>query len=537
MNAEPGTAPQHDADAPGLGTSTLYEALRAVAERRGAATAVRTPTGERLDYDQLLLLVDRSALGLHSRGVRPGSCVALSLRNSTGYIALILAVARLGARYVPLLSDFDPDALRTALVHTRPALLVTDGSRPTPHGGPPTVTLTELTGSPDPADAPAGPVRPAEGAAARAASVADGAPCHTGIFRTLWTSGSTEFPKLTAWRQDKFRAERLRWNADTGIDEHDVFLCRHPLDVAHATDLHVFAALLSGAELVLADPGTPADALLRLLREHRVTVMSALPQHYADLVDAADRALRSGGDRADVRLPLLRRPLCGGAYLDPTTVRRADDVLGVRIRQIYGSTEFGLALGNMDDVVQTGAGLRPVRGVGVRLAPLPGLEHPDHGELVLRSDRSSEGYLHPLEANARAFRDGEFWTGDFAVRAPDGTYRVLGRTVETLTGTEGPVTAPLLDEEMRATGAVGQAVVLPVRPGGHGREVYVAVRAARSPEEAARAVDQVLGRHGLKGVVRFAETIPLTPVGKVDKPLLRRAFTADGPFDGGGAPR
>ncbi|RNL73340.1 class I adenylate-forming enzyme family protein [Streptomyces sp. I6] len=510
MSVPPGTArgrrPEEAGGAadrpPGAPASALYEALRTVASRRAEATAVRTTEGEHLDYTGLLRLVDRISGGLWARGVRPDTAVAFRLRNGIGYVALVLAVARVGARYVPLLGNFDDSAVRAALARTRPVLLVTDGHRVTPAAGLPTVSPDALAAS--------APLR-----------VTEGGPRHTGVFRTLWTSGSTEFPKLIAWRQDKFLAERLRWIADTGIAETDVFACRHPLDVAHATDLHMFAALLSGAELVLIDPHAPAADLLQRLRHHRVTVMSALPRHYEHLVGAGERARRTG---ADASLPHLRLPLCGGAYLGPAVVRRAGEVLGIRIRQVYGSTEFGLALGDTDGARRTAPGMVPVSGVSARLAPLAGHGRADVGELVLRSDCTSEGYLHHDEANNRTFRGGEFWTGDLAHRAADGGYRILGRVTDALTGLDGPVTAPMLDEEMTASGTVDQAVVLPVRPGGFGREVYVAVRAGRLRDEAARAVAEVLAHHGLKGTVRFTGSIPMTPVGKIDKPLLRRMF-------------
>lgn len=485
-------------------TSALYAAIREVAAARPDSTAVETTGGESVSYAELVALVDRLAGGLSSRGLRPDRSVAFALRNSIGYVALIIAVARLGARYVPLMGNFDAADLRTALLRTGPALLVTDGHRDLPDGVP-VVLLDELAGR---------PALAAPGVGARS---------HDGLFRTLWTSGSTGFPKLMAWRQDRFVRERRRWIADTGIRDTDVFFCRHTLDVAHATDLHVFAALLSGARLVLAAPDAPAADLLDQLAAHRITVMSALPKHYADLVAAG----RPGG----VDLSRLRRPLCGGAYLSPTIIRRADEVLGIRIRQIYGSTEFGLALGNMTDEVQADAGMVPVEGVQARLAPFTAAEapagaaahEPDIGELVLRSDCTSEGYLDNDEANARTFRGPEFWTGDVAQRGADGSYRILGRVSEALATPAGPVLAPMLDDEIAGTGTVDAAVCLAVHPGQYGAEVAIAIRPApgRSEVEVGELVADILRAHGLKGTVRFVDAVPRTPVGKVDKPLLR----------------
>jgi acyl-coenzyme A synthetase/AMP-(fatty) acid ligase len=505
----------------------LYQAVREVAHRQPDTVAVRTTAGEVTTYHELVELTDRLAAGLTLHGIAAGDTVAVVLRNSVGYVGLILAAARTGARYVPLMANFDDTGMRTALDRARPGLLVTDGHRAVPADSPATVDLDTLAGS----TPPPGPTTTVAGTTGT-----DGT--SDTIFRLLWTSGSTGFPKMMAWRQDRFVTERRRWLVDTGIRDDDIFFCRHTLDVAHATDLHVFAALLSGAQLVLADPSAPARTLLAQLASYRATVMSALPQHYADLVAAARQpdlpeAQQQAAPEArpDGRFPLpaLRLPLCGGAYLSPTVVRETADVLGVHIRQIYGSTEFGLALGNMDDVAQTDTAMIPVRGVGTRLEPFVP-DHPDVGELVLYSDCTSEGYVDAERANARTFRWPEFWTGDVAERTPHGAYRILGRVTETLATPAGPLPAPMLDEELAASDAVAQAVSLAVHPGGYRAEVAVAVVAAdgHRDDEATKSVEELLAGHGLAGPVHIVAAIPRTPVGKIDKPLLRAQLGLSG---------
>lgn len=480
----------------------LYAAVAAVAASKPDAEAVRTTDGERVSYRELVLRADRIAAGLDGHGVAAGGTVACCLRNSIGYVALILAAARLGARYVPLPANFDADDVRTALTRARPDLVVVDGHREIDTGGLPVAVLGALEGT-------AAEQLPAPAAGSR-------------VFRMLWTSGSTGFPKAMTWRQDKFVTERRRWIADTGIRDTDVFFCRHTLDVAHATDLHVFAALLSGARLVLADPHASAEALLGQLAAQRATVMSALPDHYAALVASV------AGARPD--LGQLRLPLCGGAYLAAEVVAGAAEVLGIGIREIYGSTEFGLAMGNARDASgPAGAGMVPVAGVGVRLEPLH-TATPDLGELVLRSPCTSEGYLDNAPANARAFRPGEFWTGDVAQRTPEGRYRVLGRVTEALAGAQGPVCAPTLDGRIAASDAVAGAVCMAARPDEYADEVLVALRAApgHCPLDADRAVDAVLAAHGLRGSVRHVAEFPVTPVGKIDKPRLRALWQTAG---------
>jgi acyl-coenzyme A synthetase/AMP-(fatty) acid ligase len=476
----------------------LHGAVGRVAAARPDEVAIQTTWGPKATYRELIEEADRVAAGLLARGIGEDGTVACVLRNGIGYIAMILAVSRIGARYVPLMSNWDAADVATALERTSPDLIVHDGHRPFDPATAPTVPLEELTGTTD-------------------TTALDGLPRHHGLFRMLWTSGSTGFPKRMAWRQDKFVKERHRWIADTEITSDDVVFCRHTLDVAHATDLHVFAALLAGARLVLTDPTAPADELLRQLQEFGATAMSALPSHYEELTEAGRR---SGG----VDLSRMRRPMCGGAYLGPEVVRQADEVLGIRIRQLYGSTEFGLALGNMTDTLQTELTMRAVGGVGTRLEPLAGAGE-DIGELVLISDCTSEGYLNEPEANARTFRDPEFWTGDVALRTAEG-FRILGRVTEVLATADGPLPAPMLDERLRALDGVAEAVSLPERPGEYGNEVMVALQTAPGhTEDAVRhSAAAHLDRLGLAASLRFVDGIPRTPVGKIDKPTMRKEW-------------
>ncbi|GAA1555497.1 class I adenylate-forming enzyme family protein [Streptomyces globosus] len=469
---------------------TLYDAVRRAARGGPGRCAVEETGGGSATYAGLLDLADRMAGGLAARGVRAGDCVAFGLRGGIPYVALVLGVAKLGARYVPLLAGFGDREVAEALRRTRPVLLVADRAVAAP--GLPAVS-PKLLAEPGPAAAaPDG-----EGGADRAPQA--------GVFRILWSSGSTGFPKGIAWRQDAFVAERRRWLADTGIRDTDVFFCRHPLDVAHATDLHVFAALLAGGRVVLADPAAPPAVLLRQIASHRATAMSALPRHYEELAAAA---------APGTALPLMRRALCGGAYVGAGTVRRVRSALGAVLHEVYGSTEFGLALGDID-----GRGLVPVAGVGARIEALAG--SPGTGELVLRSDCTSEGYPDDAAAGRRTWRGGEFWTGDVATRTHDGGFRILGRLSEALATPAGPLLAPVLDEEITATGAVAEAVALPRRTDGLGSEVVVAVRPEGGGAEAVAAARTVLLRHGLRGSVACVDAVPRTEVGKVDKPLLR----------------
>ncbi|MEU9012044.1 class I adenylate-forming enzyme family protein [Streptomyces sp. NPDC048479] len=483
--------------------TALYKAIGEIARRQPDAIAVETTAGERTSYTELLAQADRIAVGLRARGVTEGRVVVCSgLANDASYIAFLLGLCAAGAAYVPLLADFDAAAVTRALRMTEPVLWVGPENRHRAGVALPRVELAELQTS---------------GAAAGEAP--KGRAFAPGTFRMLWTSGSTKAPKLVTWRQEPFVRERRRWIAHIEATERDAFFCRHTLDVAHATDLHAFAALLAGARLILADPGAEPATLLSQLAATGATYTSMLPNHYEDIVAAARQ--RPGTD-----LSRLRRPMCGGAYASPALIATAADVLGIHIRHIYGSTEFGLALGNMADEVQTVGGMHEVAGVRARLEALVGYDRDDLGHLVLTSDCTSNGYLDDDEANAATFRGPDFWTGDVAQRLDDGSLRLLGRVTDLVLTTGGPLAAPFLDELIARQCPVAESVSLAADTDTLSNRVLVVLRAApgASDDDAVSAVDKLLASRGLTGAVLAFDRIPRTVVGKADRALLRRRY-------------
>ncbi|MBB6174733.1 acyl-coenzyme A synthetase/AMP-(fatty) acid ligase [Nocardiopsis mwathae] len=457
------------------------------------------PEHRRETYASLIARVDRIEAGLRRHGVGEGDVVACSLSNGIGYVAFILAVAKAGAVYVPMIREFDGADRARALDLTGPVLMVVDGTRAVEAPGRPTVRLGALE---------AAQPRPSPGSRAPA----------RGTFRYLWTSGSTGFPKMMSWRQDSFLAERRRWVRHTGLNDTDVFFCRHPIDVAHATDLHMFAALLSGARLVVTDPDTDPAVMLEQVIACGTTVMSALPRHYDQFADIAEKS--GGADLSRVRLPF-----CGGTYVGPNMVERCERALSLRIRRLYGSTEFGLAAVDLVGRGAADAFLPLVPGVEARLEPL-GHRDGGIGELVLRSPHTSDGYLNDARAHARTFRGGEYRTGDVAERNASGEYRILGRVSETLSAEHGLLLAPALDEDIVLHCPVAEAVSVPVAPDGRGQAVRVLVRPRGEvgTAEAAAAVRRRLESHGLRGDVRATDRMPYTAVGKPNKAAIRRMW-------------
>src|SRR6202035_1603796 len=72
---------------------------------------------------------------------------------------------------------------------------------------------------------------------------------------------------------------------------------------------------------------------------------------------------------------------------------------------------------------------KAIDGVEVRIAP--------DGEIMVRGENVTNGYLNAADETARAFQDGWFHTGDIGEIAPDGQLFIRGRKKEMIVTPEG----------------------------------------------------------------------------------------------------
>jgi acyl-coenzyme A synthetase/AMP-(fatty) acid ligase len=140
--------------------------------------------------------------------------------------------------------------------------------------------------------------------------------------------------------------------------------------------------------------GLSPSALLRAALLSGADTVLGAPRHFAALT-AAERP---------VRLPRLRRAVCGGDRLPVRTHARFAELFGVRIGQAYGTTETGIIAADPEgrfpaDVVgvpAAGVTVRVVEGeVWVRMAatPYPGGQEGDAPRFVADTAGGGAGWL------------------------------------------------------------------------------------------------------------------------------------------------
>ncbi|MEV4926147.1 amino acid adenylation domain-containing protein [Streptomyces roseoverticillatus] len=471
-------------------------------------------------YAELDALADRTADALRDR-VRPGDLVAVCLDRSAALIATAVAVARLGAVYLPL--GPRPGERRLAAV--------AGGLRVTCLIGAPDVLPEAYAG----AESLSLPL-PAEGANAHGGAVAafpaaapdPGRPAVPGgTFYAVLTSGSTGVPKAVAVPGTALAA-RLRWYAArTAARPGD----RHSLLVGVSFDPHVlelWAALTSGAALAVPpdDVRWDPEVLTAWWRRAGVTV-AILPTPLAEIVLErpwpdlpALRHLSIGGDR------LRRRP-------GPDVTARVDNAYGPAEAAVVATAHALEADGDAPGAPPPIG--TPADGTVVCVTGPDGHVVPrgEAGELRIGGAGLASGYLDEaltarrfvapppeVTGTGRVYR-----TGDRVRMRPDGVLEFLGRLDDQVkvrgARIEPAETEAAFEDDPRVLRAV---VAAESAAGGDVRLIaFVRLVPDAGALPAAELLDAVRGRlpeQAVPSALRYVETFPLDANGKVDRAAL-----------------
>jgi amino acid adenylation domain-containing protein len=481
--------------------------------------------------------------------IHPGDLVGVCLDRSAALVVTAVALARVGAVYLPL--GPRPGERRLAAVGEDVGVVCLIGAPdvlPRSHRDPAGGTAAAMAGS-----APGGTAAdaserlelplplPVEGAnavpgvvAAFAPPAAGARPALPGSLYAVLTSGSTGRPKAVAVAEPALAALLSWFRAETGLGPGD----RQSLLIGVAFDPHVmelWAGLTSGAALVPApdavrwDPG----ALTDWWRDAAVSVAVTATPMTEPLLDRPwpqDLVLRHlfvGGDR------MRRRP-------GPDVTAAVHNAYGPAEATVVTTTHVMRATD--DDVHQDAAPPigGPLPGVSLAVTDLDGRVVPrgEDGELRIGGVQLALGYLDPELTASRfaaapqevfgpgAGADRMYRTGDRVRMRADGLLEFLGRLDDQVKISGVRIEPAEVEAALEQDPAVLSAVVVAPRDA-EGRARLVAyvtpaadAAAAPDPDALLAGVRAWLPEQAVPSAVRIVNAIALDANGKVDRPAL-----------------
>ncbi len=490
---------------------------------------VEIETGRRFTYAELNHRAVRLANFMHDAlGVQAGDRVSVIAKNSIAYLDLFYGLAKIGAIFAPfnwrltarelvyMVKDLGPKALicepefAATLAEMRPEIQVEHYI---------SLRGAEIEGA-----------RNYEAELENASTAEPERPDLDGEspYCILYTSGTTGYPKgaILPHRQILFNCinTAISW----GLTEHDISPVYTPL--YHAGGLFAFLTplLYLGGRIILARDFDPADSL-RWILEERCTVILGVPTLFQMWMDSPYF------EQAD--FSHVHFFISGGAPCPVPLMQRWREQKQIIFRQGYGLTEVGpncFSMTDEDSVPKSGSVGKPIFHSRMRIVdPQTGVEAPvgEAGELLIAGPHVCTGYWRNPEATAKALVDGWFHTGDMAHRDEDGFYYIDGRYKDMIKSGGENIYAAEVEAVFREHPAVRDAALIgqPDEKWGEvGLMVVVLEDGGQAAEEQLKAFcEGKLARYKVPKTVVFADELPYSAYGKVEKAKLRESYLSD----------
>ena len=301
--------------------------------------------------------------------------------------------------------------------------------------------------------------------------------------------------------------------------------------LSHAGAAFFIPTLLRGGCIVVL-PGFEPGAVLEAIEQYRITAMMLVPTMLYVLLDHPDL------DKRDTSS--LQTIYYGAAAMSPTRLREAIERFGPIFFQYYGQAECPMTvtvlrkeehdLSRPERLASCG---RPVPWLHVALLDDDGrrVARGTPGEICVRGPMVMQGYWKKPEQTEEAFRFGWLHTGDIATEDDEGFYTIVDRKKDMIVSGAFNVYPREVEDALATHPAVAQAAVIGV-PDDKWGEAVKAVVVRRpgqevDPAELIALVKDHKGPHYAPKSVDFADSIPLSPLGKPDKKALRAVYWQD----------
>ena len=337
-----------------------------------------------------------------------------------------------------------------------------------------------------------------------------------------YTGGTTGRPKGVLRSNGALSQMALTILASFEVPATPSYLAVAP--ISHVTGTNLVPVFLKGGTTHLLRQFEPERMLATVERE-RVNFALVVPTMVYRLLD--DPAL----SRFD--LSSLELLLYGASPMAPSRLAEALERIGPVFSQLYGQSEcYPIAFlpkadhdpGRPDLLAACGF---PTANTAVALLDAAGDPVPqgEPGEICVRSPIAMAEYWRQPEQTAEAFAGGMLHTGDIATMDAEGRLTIVDRKKDLVVTGGFNVYPREVEDVLSAHPAVAMAAVIGVpdpRWGEAVKAVVVLKEGARV--EAAELIALVRDRKGsvmAPKLVEFAESLPLTPLGKLDKKALR----------------
>jgi len=471
-------------------------------------------------YKEFEAAVQRTARMLAAKGVGKGDVVSLLLPNSVEYVIAYYACWQIGALAGPINSLLKSEEIAYVISNSEAkALLVNSEFLPvieTIRNERSSLQVVILFDDESTATS---------AYSERPGLVADVDCDHEAII--IYTSGTTGKPKGCLLTHGNVIANARQISSWLGFTERDRLLTIMPLFHMNAVSVTTMSALYAGGSTVVS-PKFSASRFWQIISDYQITSFGSVATMLSMLLTTYP-----DGVPAELNTEQLRFAMCGSAPVPAEVLRRFEERFHCLVIEGYGLSESTCrSTFNPPDQRRRPGSCGVAIGNEMRVVDEEDREVPDGelGEIVLRGENILKGYYKNDAANAAAFRNGWFHTGDIGYRDADGFYFIVDRKSDMIIRGGENIYPREIDEVLYQHPAIAAAAVVGVPDALYGEEVAAVVvlksGADTTEQEVIDYCKTRLADFKCPKTVHFVEDIPKGPTGKLLKRELVKQLSA-----------
>jgi oxalate---CoA ligase len=467
-----------------------------------------------VSYKALAGQIERLSGRLRNAGLKPGDSLAIVLPNSLEFLVIFLALTHARLIAAPLNPADKLDELRFLMEDAQVRAVVAEGANVAVREAAAGLGLPVWQPRVDSRGVVELPELP------QGSRTGLDAPNPDDVALFAYTSGTTGRPKCVPLSH-----ANVLWSS-RNIAEHyaltaaDRSLVVLPLFHGHGLIGATLSTLASGGSVVVP-PRFSASEFWRLFGEHRATWYSAVPTIHQVLLARAD------SDGAPHSGPRFIRSC--SAPLAPTILTNLENRFGAPVLEAYGMTEAShqVATNPLPPLVHKPGTVGLSAEISIIDENGRHLAAKSSGEVVVRGPNVMRGYRNNPEANAAAFTDGWFRTGDIGEVDNDGYLALIGRIKELINRGGEKISPEEVETVLLQHPAVAEAAVFGVPDRKYGEEVSAAVvpRGAATAEQLQRYCRTRLADFKVPKRIHLVSAITKNAMGKVQRRDLTASFS------------
>jgi long-chain acyl-CoA synthetase len=497
---------------------TLPELIRNQAERFGEKTLLRFGD-EAVSYKEFDAKSGQLAKAFQNLGIKKGDRIAIMFQNCLEVVESYFAIWKTGAWAVPVSPVFTPHEVEYVLSDAGAKMIIA-GEEQYSRIDPIRAKLTSLETIVLRGTKPIHKTISYDTLAEESQVIESVAIAPEDVCQIMYTSGTEGTPKGVMTPHDAYTDNALMRSSILELNEEDITVI--PLPLFHMFAINTLLNFITVGGTVIITERFQTEEVLELIHRNKITFFTGVPTMYSYLLNHPKI------DQYD--LSSLRLCIIAGGNVNYQVVEEFEKKFGCLFIESMGQTE-------LSPMVMINPPHRESRRLGscgmtacnmqTRLVDENDNDVPlgETGELIVKSPCVMKGYYNLPQENKKVFREGWLHTGDLLKQDKDGYYYFVDRKKDMIVTAGYNIYAKEIENILLKHPGVLEASVIAVPDEVKGQlaKALIVKREGKilTEEDLEKFAREYLAPYKVPRIIKFVESLPHTPQGKIAKGLLR----------------